>query len=246
MSEEKKGVVYLVGAGCGAADLITVRGLKLIQGCDALVYDDLIDEKLLEEAPQSAQRIYMGKRSGHHSAPQEEICAELIRLANQGRNVVRLKGGDPYLFGRGGEEMLALKAAGIECHEVPGVPSAIGIPAEAGIPVTHRGASRSLHIITGHTSDTPDGLPGDFDHLARIDGTLVFLMGLAQLERIAQRLMAAGKPGDTPAAVLSGGNSKNPARVRATLADIAEKVRDAQVKAPAIIMVGSVAQMDLN
>lgn len=246
MSESNKGVVWLVGAGCGSADLITVRGLKLIQACDVLVYDDLIDEALLDEAPAQAKRIYMGKRSGHHSAQQEEICAELIDLARQGNMVVRLKGGDPYLFGRGGEEMLALKAAGIECHEVPGVPSAIGIPAEAGIPVTHRGKSRSLHIITGHTSDTEDGLPADFDHLAGIDGTLVFLMGLAQLEKISQRLMAAGKPGDTPAAVLSGGNSKNPARVRGTLSDIAIKVREAQVKAPAIILVGGVAEMDLN
>ena len=246
MSESNKGVVWLVGAGCGSADLITVRGLKLIRVCDALVYDDLIDEALLDEAPAQAKRIYMGKRSGHHSALQEEICAELIDLARQGNMVVRLKGGDPYLFGRGGEEMLALKAAGIECHEVPGIPSAIGIPAEAGIPVTHRGKSRSLHIITGHTSDTEDGLPADFDHLAGIDGTLVFLMGLAQLEKISQRLMAAGKPGDTPAAVLSGGNSKNPARVRGTLSDIAIKAREAQVKAPAIILVGGVAEMDLN
>lgn len=246
MSESNKGVVWLVGAGCGSADLITVRGLKLIQACDVLVYDDLIDEALLDEAPAQAKRIYMGKRSGHHSAQQEEICAELIDLARQGNMVVRLKGGDPYLFGRGGEEMLALKAAGVEYHEVPGVPSAIGIPAEAGIPVTHRGKSRSLHIITGHTSDTEDGLPADFDHLASIDGTLVFLMGLAQLEKISQRLMAAGKPGDTPAAVLSGGNSKNPARVRGTLSDIAIKVREAQVKAPAIILVGGVAEMDLN
>ena len=139
MNSERKGVVHLVGAGCGSADLITVRGLRLIQSCDALVYDDLIDEALLDEAPEGAQRIYMGKRSGHHSAPQEEICAELIRLALEGFKVVRLKGGDPYLFGRGGEEMLALRAAGVDCHEVPGIPSAIGIPAEAGIPVTHRG-----------------------------------------------------------------------------------------------------------
>ena len=246
MSEKKNGVLWLVGAGCGSADLITVSGLNLIQGCDVLVYDDLIDEALVDEAPKHAVCVYMGKRSGHHSAPQGDICDMLIHFAQQGNRVVRLKGGDPYLFGRGGEEMLALKAAGVECHEVPGIPSAIGIPAEAGIPVTHRGKSRSLHIITGHTSDAEDGLPADFDHLAGIDGTLVFLMGLAQLERIADRLMAAGKRSDTPAAVLSGGNSKNPARVRGTLCDIAQKARDAQVKSPAIIMVGGVAEMDLN
>ena len=246
MNGEKKGIVYLVGAGCGAADLMTVRGLRLIQRCDALVYDDLIDEALLEEAPAHAQRIYMGKRAGHHSAPQEVICAELVRLALEGKTVVRLKGGDPYLFGRGGEEMLALKAAGIACHEVPGIPSAIGIPAEAGIPVTHRGASRSLHIITGHTADTADGLPADLDAMAQLSGTLVFLMGLTRLEHIAKQLMAAGKAADTPAAVISGGNSKNPACVRGTLADIAEKTRKAQVKSPAIILVGQVAAMELN
>ncbi|MGN0776957.1 MAG: uroporphyrinogen-III C-methyltransferase [Candidatus Ventricola sp.] len=243
---EKQGVVYLVGAGCGAADLITVRGLRLIQSCDALVYDDLIDEKLLEEAPAHAQRVYMGKRSGQHSASQQEINEELIRQARLGRRVVRLKGGDPYLFGRGGEEMLALMAAGIACCEVPGIPSAIGIPAQMGVPVTHRGASRGLHIITGHTSDTQDALTDNFAQLAHVGGTLVFLMGLAQLERIAQRLMDEGMPGDTPAAVLSGGNSPNPADVRAPLCAIAGEARRAQVKAPAVIVVGEVAAMRLN
>ena len=246
MSNDTPGEVWLVGAGCGAADLITVRGLRLIRRCDVIVYDDLIDEALLSEAPVHAQRVYMGKRSGHHSAPQEEICAELIRQARLGRMVVRLKGGDPYLFGRGGEEMLALRAAGVPCHEVPGIPSAIGIAAEAGIPVTHRGVSRSLHILTGHTSDTEDGLPEEFDRLAQLEGTLVFLMGLTQLERIAQRLMAAGKPGETPAAVLSGGNSKNPACVRATLKTIAQAARAQQVQPPAIIVIGEVAALELN
>lgn len=246
MTHDTMGEVWLVGAGCGAADLITVRGLRLIRRCDAIVYDDLIDEALLREAPAHAQRVYMGKRSGHHSAPQAEICAELIRQARLGRMVVRLKGGDPYLFGRGGEEMLALRAAGVPCHEVPGIPSAIGIAAEAGIPVTHRGASRSLHILTGHTADTPDGLPEELDRLAQTGGTLVILMGLAQLERIAQRLMAAGKPAETPAAVLSGGNSKNPACVRGTLGAIAQAVRAQQVQPPAIIVIGEVAAMELN
>lgn len=240
------GSVALVGAGCGKADLITVRGLKLLQQCQAVVYDDLIDPALLDAVPESALRIYMGKRSGAHSAPQEEINGKLIELARSGLQVVRLKGGDPYLFGRGGEEMLALKEAGIPCQEVPGIPSAIGIPAEAGIPVTHRGASRGLHIITAHTSDTEDGLPADFDHLAKLSGTLVFLMGLKQLPRIAARLMAAGKSGDTPAAVLSGGNSLNPSRVRAPLSQLEQAAKDAGVTSPAIIMVGDVAALDLS
>lgn len=240
------GSVALVGAGCGKADLITLRGLRLLQQCQAVVYDDLIDPALLDAVPESAQRVYMGKRSGAHSAPQEEINAKLIELAQSGLKVVRLKGGDPYLFGRGGEEMLALKGAGIPCQEVPGISSAMGIPAEAGIPVTHRGVSRSLHIITAHTADTPDGLPADFDTLAQLSGTLVFLMGLHQLPKIAARLMASGKSGNTPAAVLSGGNSPNPATVRAPLAQLEQAARDAGVCSPAIILIGDVAGMDLT
>ncbi len=246
IEEKNVGSVALVGAGCGKADLITVRGLRLLQQCEAVVYDDLIDEELLQAVPETAQRIYMGKRSGAHSAPQEEINQKLIDLARSGLKVVRLKGGDPYVFGRGGEEMLALLEAGIPCQEVPGISSAIGITAEAGIPVTHRGASRGLHIITAHTSDTEDKLPEDFEHYAKLSGTLVFLMGLRQLPRIAQRLMAAGKNPDTPVAVLSGGNSSNPARVRASLKDIVQAVEDAKVKSPAIIVVGEVAALNLN
>lgn len=240
------GSVALVGAGCGRADLITLRGLRLLKRCQAVVYDDLIDDALLHAAPESSLRIYMGKRSGSHAASQSEIEQKLIELAQAGLQVVRLKGGDPYLFGRGGEEMLSLKAAGIPCMEVPGIPSAIGIPAEAGIPVTHRGISRSLHIVTAHTADTPDGLPEDFDTLAKLSGTLVFLMGLKQLPLIAARLMAAGKDGNTPGAVISGGNAPHPAFVRAPLAGLAEAAENAGVTAPAVILVGNVAGLDLS
>ena len=245
-SKFSTGRVDLVGAGCGKADLITLRGLRLLQRCQAVVYDDLIDPDLLESVPESAQRIYVGKRAGKHAMAQEKINQLLIDLANQGLRVVRLKGGDPYLFGRGGEEMLALKAAGIDCGEVPGIPSALGIPAEAGIPVTHRGVSRRVHIVTAHTSDTPDGLPEDMDTLAQLSGTLVFLMGLGQLPKIVARLLAAGKSGDTPAAVLSGGNAPHPARVRAKLADLVEAVQAAGVEAPAIILVGEAAALDVE
>lgn len=238
------GTVYLVGAGCGAADLITVRGLGLLRHCDAVVYDDLIAPELLEAVPSTAERIYMGKRSGAHSAPQEEITGCLIALAQSGKTVVRLKGGDPFVFGRGGEEMDALLQAGISCQYVPGVSSAIAIPAEAGIPVTHRGRSRSFHVVTAHTADTPDGLPEDLDELAGLSGTLVFLMGLRQLPKLAARLMVAGMAGSTPAAVISGGNAPHPAAVRGTLADIAEKAKD--VCPPAVIVVGSVAEMELT
>ena len=240
------GSVALVGAGCGKADLITVRGLCLLRQCQAVVYDDLIDPALLEAVPESAQRFYMGKRSGAHAAAQEEINQRLIDLARSGLRVVRLKGGDPYLFGRGGEEMQALKVAGIPCQEVPGIPSAIEIPAEAGIPVTHRGLSRSVHIVTAHTAGTPDGLPEDLDTLAKLSGTLVFLMGLRQLPAITARLIAAGKSGNTPAAVLSGGNAPYPMQVRAPLCQIAQKTNDAGVRAPAVIVIGEVAAMHLT
>lgn len=240
----KQGCVYLVGAGCGAADLITVRGLRLLRSCDVVVYDDLIAPELLEEVPANAEKIYMGKRLGAHSAPQAEICALLIARAQAGRTVVRLKGGDPYVFGRGGEEMLALRQADVPCEEVPGISSAIAIPAEAGIPVTHRQLSRSVHIVTAHTADTADGLPPDLAALARLEGTLVFLMGLGQLPRLAKRLLAAGKAPDTPAAVVSGGNAPHPAAVRGSLADIAEKAR--AVQPPAVVVVGPTAAMELT
>ena len=240
------GTVALVGAGCGKADLITLRGLRLLRQCQAVVYDDLIDPALLDLPPESALRIYVGKRSGSHSASQQEINAPPLSRARAGRRVVRLKGGDPYLFGRGGEEMQALLAAGIPCQEVPGIPSAIGIPAEAGIPVTHRGISRGVHIVTAHTAGTPDGLPEDLDELAHLSGTLVFLMGLSRLPTLTRRLMAAGMDGNTPAAVLSGGNSPHPARVRAPLSRIARAAEEQGVVSPAIILVGEVAAMDLN
>ena len=237
------GRVALVGAGCGRADLITVRGLRLLQQCRAVVYDDLIDTALLDTAPAGAERIYVGKRSGQHSAPQAEINAALIALAQRGGLTVRLKGGDPYVFGRGGEEALALQRAGIPFEVVPGITAAIAVPAEAGIPVTHRGISRAVHIVTAHTQDeTPD-----FSRWAALaaDGTLVFLMGLQRLPQIAAGLLAGGLPPQTPAAVLSGGNAPHPAAVRASLGEITDAARAAGVEAPAVIVVGDVAGMEL-
>ena len=241
---EKTGCVWLIGAGCGSADLITVRGLRLLRQCDAVVYDDLIDSSLLAETPREAKRIYMGKRCGKHSAPQEEISRVLVEEARAGHKVARLKGGDPFVFGRGGEEAQALRDAGIPYEEVPGISSAIAIPAAAGIPVTHRGLSRSLHIITGHTA--AGGLPEGAEHLAALNGTLVFLMGLSHLEQIAGSLLEAGKSPDTPAAVLSGGNAAHPMTVRATLGTIAQRAREADVRPPAVIVVGGTAALDLS
>ena len=245
MSENKIGNVYLVGAGCGKGDLITLRGLRLLETCDAVVYDDLIDHALLQAAAK-AEKYPAGKRCGRHSMPQEETNQLLVQLAKQGKNVVRLKGGDPFVFGRGGEEILTLQEAGVPYEEVPGISSSIAIPAAAGIPVTHRELSRSFHVITGHTNKLGDELPESIEALAALEGTLVFLMGLSSLEKIAQRLMAAGKSPDTPAAVVSGGNAPHKATVRGTLQNIGEKTRQAQVQAPAVIVVGQVAGLHME
>lgn len=241
------GKVYLVGAGCGAADLITVRGLRLLERCGTVVYDDLLAPELLDFAPERAERVYVGKRRGRHSMAQEEINALLIAKAREGNMVVRLKGGDPFVFGRGGEEALALQAAGIPWEYVPGVTSAVAAPGEAGLPVTHRGLSRSVHVVTAHTADTPDGLPEYLDDLARLPGgTLVFLMGLSRLESLSRRLTEAGLAPETPAAVISGKSAPRHMAVRGTLEDIAAKAREAGAEAPAVIVVGGTAGLDLN
>ena len=240
-----RGKVFIIGAGCGEYDLITVKGLNAIKNCDALVYDDLIDERLLDEAPRRAELIYVGKRKGKHSAAQEEINKILIDLAREGKTVARLKGGDPFVFGRGGEEILALKENGIDYEEIPGISSAIAVPAAAGIPVTHRGLSRSVHIITAHTAEDKSELPEWYDELARLPGTLVFLMGISKLEKIAERLMAAGKDPSTPAAVVTGGTDGTNKVSRAALKNISETARKDGMKSPAVIVIGDVAALNL-
>lgn len=240
---KKQGFVHIVGAGCSDSDLITVRGLNLIQNADTIIYDDLISDELLSVAKESCEKIYVGKRGGRDYIKQEEINALIVAKASEGKIVVRLKGGDPFVFGRGGEEIMALIENNIPFDEIPGITSAIAIPAEAGIPVTYRNLSRSFHVITGHTSD---GISEDMVTLARLKGTLVFLMGLSNLESICESLMANGKDRYTPAAVISGGNSKNKAVVRSCLCDIAEKCRERDVKSPIVIVIGDVAGLELN
>ena len=241
-----RGCVYLVGAGCGRADLITLRGLRLLQCCDVVVYDDLIDRHLLEAAPQAAERLYVGKRLGRHSTPQEEISRLLVKKTLEGKVVVRLKGGDPFVFGRGGEEMEALLSAGIPCEEVPGITSAVAVPAAVGIPVTHRAISRSFHVITGHTEGEEGGLPPEFQQLAKLPGTLVFLMGLRSLPAIVDGLLAAGRPESLPAAVIENGTTPSARTVRGTLLDICGKVEAAGLHTPAIIVVGETAALDFS
>lgn len=237
------GKVILVGAGCGSFDLITLRGSEALAGCDTVVYDSLIDSRLLDFCPQ-AEKICVGKRAGQHSAIQEEINSLLVEKALSGRNVVRLKGGDPFVFGRGGEEILELQKHGIPFAVVPGVTSSVAVPELAGIPVTHRRTARSFHVITGHTADscTPEKL----EQYAGLGGTLVFLMGLNSLADIANGLISGGMSTETPAAVISNGATIRQRTVRAPLSGIAEAVRTAGLSAPAVIVVGDTAAYDFS
>lgn len=229
------GRVTLVGAGCGP-DLITVAGSRAVQHAEVLIYDSLLDAGTLALAPRDCECINVGKRAGAHSMRQEEITALILERAQEGHNVVRLHGGDSYVFGRGGEEILALQAAGIPYDVIPGVSSAIAVPEHCGIPVTHRQEARSFTVVTGHTADGT----GEDDHaLAGLKGTLVFLMGIRSLQEITARLIAAGKDPATPAAVLSQGYAPAEGRYDGTLATIAEIARDAAT--PGILVIGPTA-----
>lgn len=237
------GRVTLVGAGCGSFDLITLRGMEALRGCDTVIYDSLIDIRLLDFCP-SAEKIRVGKRAGQHSAMQEVINSLLIEKALSGRNVVRLKGGDPFVFGRGGEEIQGLQKHGIPFAVVPGVTSSVAVPELAGIPVTHRRTARSFHVITGHTADSC--APEKLEQYAKLDGTLVFLMGLNSLGEIASGLISGGMPCGTPAAVISNGATIHQRAVRAPLERVADEVRAAGLTAPAVIVVGDTAAYDFS
>ena len=230
------GDVYIVGAGPGDPELITVRGLKRLREADVVVYDRLVSLRLLEEAPADAERIDAGKAPGRHTLSQPEINALLISKARQGKTVVRLKGGDPFVFGSGGEECEALTDAGVPFEVVPGVSSAVAAPAAAGIPVTHRGLADTFTVVTGHTCG-PDGFALDWEALPR-GGTLVILMGVGKLREIAQRLMTHGREPDTPAAIIGWGTTAAQTVVEGTLADIAGKAEG--MRPPATIVIGDV------
>lgn len=243
--EEPEGSITLVGAGCGSFDLITVRGLNALRHAQVLVYDELLDERLTAHAAESCERIYVGKRNGKHSMPQEKINALLVEKAKKGKQVVRLKGGDPFVFGRGGEEILALRREGIKVKVIPGITSAIALPEAAGIPVTHRGLSREFHVITGHASDYGHSLLKEMEKYASLQGTLVFLMAFTRLEEIARELIRYGKNPETPAAVVHGNFDGSQIVVRGTLSDIAEKVKEAKMETPAVIVIGACAELEL-
>ena len=237
------GKVFLVGAGPGDPELITLKGLRSLRKADVLVYDRLICPDLLDEAPSKARRVFAGKASGHHSMKQEEINALLITYARRGCIVVRLKGGDPFVFGRGGEEALALAQAGIPFEVVPGVSSAIAVPAYAGIPVTQRGLVSSVTIVTGHEQQSCGSSGVNWEALATLGGTLVILMGVEVLSHITQRLLSGGLHPDTPAAVIQQGTVPQQRVVTDTLVGIAEHAWAARITSPAVVVIGAVVAL---
>ncbi len=237
------GTVYLVGAGPGDPELITVAGLAALRRADVVVYDRLAPPALLREAKPEALLIDAGKAAGAHTLSQEAINTLLIEHARAGRTVVRLKGGDPFLFGRGGEEALALRRAGIPFRVVPGVTSAIAAPACAGIPVTHRGVAGSVLIATGHEAADGPGASYDWAALARAADTLVFLMGVERLPTIVERLLAAGRPAEQPAALIRWGSTPEQEVVTATLGTIAARARERGIRPPAALVVGEVVRL---
>lgn len=238
------GKVYLIGAGPGDAGLITVKGLEKLKKCDAVIYDRLASEELLEVLSGDCEKIYVGKEAGRHYKKQAEINDILIECAKKYDMVVRLKGGDPFVFGRGGEEIEALSKYKIPYEVIPGVTSAVAVPECAGIPVTHRGVARSFHVITGHTQNSEKGPDYDYETLGKMEGTLVFLMGLSNLKEIADNLIGAGKPADTPAAVISDGTTAYQKTVRGTLGTIDKKVKESNLQSPAIIVIGETAEYE--
>ncbi len=232
--------VHLVGAGPGDPDLLTVRAARLLASADVVVHDALIDAAVLEFVPPAVERIDVGKRPGR-PIPQELITTLLIELGRRHGVVVRLKGGDPYVFGRGGEEALGLLAAGVDVEVVPGVSSAFGIPALAGVPVTHRGRAASVTVITGHRRHG-DESGTDWEALARVGGTIVVLMGVAERGTIAARLQAGGLAPDTPVAVVERG-TRDDERIRRCRIDALAAL---PVEPPATIVIGAVAALDLR
>ena len=235
------GNVYLVGAGPGDVGLITVKGLEKLSECDAVVYDRLASDEFLLSVRADCEKIYVGKQAGSHYKKQEEINRILIECAKRNPVTVRLKGGDSFVFGRGGEEIEALEKEGIPYEVIPGITSAVAVPECAGIPVTHRGISRSFHVITGHTKDSMGCPDYDYQTLAKLEGTLVFLMGLSNLGEIARELIKAGREETTPAAVIANGTTIGQQEVRGTLAEIAKKAEESAVPSPAVIVIGETA-----
>ena len=239
----KTGKVCLVGAGPGDPGLISVKGLECIKKAEVIIYDRLLDEQLLDSASPAAERIYVGKMAGEHTKPQDEINMLLVAKAREGKTVVRLKGGDPFVLGRGGEEAESLAQNKIAFEVVPGITSAVAVPAYAGIPVTHRGMASSFTVITGHEAPGKDNSNLNWGKLASGVDTLVFLMGMKNLPEIVSKLREHGRPIGTPVAVIKQGTKPEQVTVTGTLEDIVAKVQQHRLAPPAIIIVGEVVKL---
>ncbi|MHC1565934.1 MAG: uroporphyrinogen-III C-methyltransferase [Candidatus Syntropharchaeales archaeon] len=235
--------VYLVGSGPGDPELLTVKARRLIDEADVILYDQLCGEEIIRSFPQRAQLISVGKFASRHTVPQNEINRLLIEKAGDGKIVVRLKGGDPYLFGRGGEEAEELVEAGIEVEVVPGITSAIAVPAYAGIPVTHRDHASSVTFITGHEGEHKEEEVLEWDVLSRLSGTLVILMGVGGLRHNTERLLESGKNPETPVAIIENGTRKNQRVITGRLGDITRLASEKNLKPPAIIVIGDVVKL---
>jgi uroporphyrin-III C-methyltransferase len=236
------GKVLLVGAGPGDPDLLTVKAVRAIESADAVVYDRLISDEVLNLIPKGAARICVGKRAGHHPVPQSEISRRLVALACKNRVVVRLKGGDPYIFGRGCEEAVELERAGIPYEVIPGITAAQGCAASLRVPLTHRGLATGVRYVTGHCRE---GEPLDLDwaSLADPDTTLVIYMGLANIDEIVRQLISHGLPGDTPALAVSQGTTRHEQRIRAPLVHLPMIARTAGFPGPVLFIIGRVVDL---
>ena len=235
------GRVALVGAGPGDAELITLKGARLLQTAEVVIYDNLVSAGILELISPAAERIFVGKMAGNHTMPQDDICQLLVDKALEGKFVVRLKGGDPFVFGRGGEEMDVLLAAGVPVEIVPGVTAALGAAASFGFPLTHPDHAQSCVFVTGHLKDHPVEL--NWPALAQPNQTIVIYMGITGLDPISTELQAAGLPGDTPAALIYRATWPNQQIYPGTLATLPETARTNKVKPPALVVIGSVVRL---
>ncbi|MCP4431188.1 MAG: uroporphyrinogen-III C-methyltransferase [Gammaproteobacteria bacterium] len=238
----QRGFVSLVGAGPGDPELLTIKALRLLQEADVVVYDRLVSDEVLKLIPVGVGKISVGKNVGNHCVPQDQINEMIINLASSGRHVVRLKGGDPYLFGRGGEEAIALSQHNIPFDVVPGITAATGCSAYSGIPLTHRGLNHGVHFITGHFHDDMD-LNLNWEKLADPDCTLVIYMGLGSLPGTLSNLVNAGLSASTPAAAIHAGTTSKQRKIISTLAGLNEAVLQAQLASPVLIIVGDVVSL---